>query len=111
MRSLHDLELLQAELASKDSEAAKKMAKRVQTFAKALREEFIPGQAIPCRVFAPASPPSTLPQRKSKGKAKGRTLTSREMAERRGRSKRPKASVGENETQDCIQVIWSTAPV
>ena len=115
LRSLHDIELLQTQVTSNDAEAAERMAEKVHIFAKVLRDEFIPAQIIlPIpRVFAPVGRTSTLPQRKSKGKAKGRTLTSGEMAERtrKAKSKRPKLSdvptIGENE---CIQVIRSTAP-
>ena len=61
-------------------------------FAKALCHEFAPihedgtglSQPIP-REFAPVGLVSTFPQRKSKGKAEARTLTSTEMTERRNK--------------------------
>ena len=120
LRSLQDLELLQTQLASNDAEAAERMAERVHEFAKGLRQELVPIQSIP-RVFASVGPTSTLPQRKSKGKAKGRTLTSAEMAEKQSVAKRRRKrcvtsrvpvapAVVENETQDFIYVVPSTAP-
>lgn len=130
LRSLHDLELLQGELVSHNAEVAELMVQRVNTFTTALRDEFTSMilQPIP-RDFAPAGPSSSLPQRKAKGKAKARTLTSGEMAERKRRCLRTKGNkdtridetevtvpVGQvdvgiqNETQDCIHIIPSTAP-
>ena len=60
-----------------------------------------------------------LPQRKAKGRAKAKTLTGVEMVERKRKRLRNMASKDDgdacpsalNETQDCIQVIRSTAPV
>lgn len=116
LRSLHSLELLQGQLMAHDSEAAERMAHKVHVFSNAILEEFelaTQAQAVP-RVFAPVGTGSTLPQRRSKGKAKGRTLTSGELAERKSksRSKRSKVNVPVEggETQECIQVISSTAP-
>ena len=65
MKTFHDLEILQAELARKDAEVAERMAKWVNQFTKLLQQEFAPelSQPIP-REFAPARPVSTLPQRK-----------------------------------------------
>lgn len=139
LRSLHDLEMLQSELADDNAEAAEVIAQRVQIFAKALREEFgsLDETLPPVWEYATAGAGSSLPQRKTKGKAKARTLTSTEFAERRNKRSRqlpPSAhppphdsqasellgqpTTGtettlslENETQDCIHVFRSTAPV
>ena len=130
LRSLHDLELLQGELISHNAEAAELIVQRVHTFSTALRDEFISmiSQPVP-RDFAPAGPLSLLTQRKAKGKAKVRTLTSGEMAERKrkclltrenkdtrikeieGMVPVEQGSIGiQNETQECIHIIPSTAP-
>ena len=127
LKSLHDLELLQSELVSHNAEAAELMVQRVHTFTTALRNEFTTMifQPVP-RDFAPVGPSSSLPQRKAKGKAKARTLTSGEMAERKRRCLRTRVNkdtgvdeteqveqvgVGiQNETQECIHIIPSTAP-
>ena len=79
-------------------------------------------QPIP-REFAPAGPVSMLPQQKVKGKEKGGTLTSGEIAERRnkvtghlGGSKHVLALESPStepdvtsKTQECIHIIRSTA--
>ena len=46
LRSLHNLELPQGQLISKDAEAAERMAQKVHVFSKAIQEEFEPTQAI-----------------------------------------------------------------
>ncbi|RPB23653.1 hypothetical protein L211DRAFT_849640 [Terfezia boudieri ATCC MYA-4762] len=125
LKALQDLELLQTELGN--TEEAENMARQVHISAKELQQEFAPireegtSQPIP-REFAPAGPASTLPQRKAKGKAKGRTLTGMEMAERNSRKKGLRSNHAREptptpavETQEYIHeqpihVISSTAP-
>ena len=95
------------------------MVDRVREFTTALRSEFTSNHPQIPREFAPAGFASTLPQRKAKGKAKAKTLTGVEMVERKRKRLRNMASKDDgdacpsalNETQDCIQVIRSTAPV
>ena len=95
------------------------MVDRVREFITALRSEFTSNHPQIPREFAPAGPASTLPQRKAKGRAKAKTLTGVEMVERKRKRLRNMVSKDDgdacpsalNETQDCIQVIRSTAPV
>ena len=124
LKSLHELELLHSEVLVPSAEGAELMVDRISAFTRALQSEYTStyigsdGSHPPIpREFAPAGPASTLPQRKSKGKAKARTLTGVEMVERKRKRSRnmPSEDVGPsstlNEMQDCIQVIRSTAPV
>ena len=101
------------------------MVQRVHIFTKAIRQEFVSGyidRTAP-REFTPAGSSSTFPQRKAKGKAKARTLTSTEMAERRSKRARTRSNAQgleplqspattelipsmHNETQDCIPICY-----
>ena len=119
LKSLHELELLHGEILVNNAEEAELMVDRIREFTTALRSEFTSYHPQIPREFAPAGPVSTLPQRKAKGKAKARTLTGVEMVERKRKRLRNMASKNDgdacpsaqNETQDCIHVIQSTAPV
>lgn len=94
LKCLHELEILHGDLNRQDAEAAEHMAQQTYVFTKALQQDFGPKttvntQPIP-RIFAPTGLASTFPKRKVKGKAKLRTLTSTEAAERR--NKRPRTA-------------------
>ena len=118
-KSLHELELLHGEILVNNAEGAELMVDRVREFTTALRSEFTSYHPQIPQEFAPAGLVSTLPQRKAKGKAKARTLTGVEMVDRKRKRLRNMASKNDgdacpsaqNETQDCIYVIRSTAPV
>ncbi|KAF8469971.1 hypothetical protein BDZ91DRAFT_791951 [Kalaharituber pfeilii] len=107
LRALHDIEFIHSEL---QGEAGEIFAKRVQDISIALKREITDHSTVPTvpRHFAPVASSSTLPQRKNKGKAAGRTLTGAEMAERQRKRARAE-SVAHNETQDCITVSSTTS--